>query len=170
MQRLENPSAMLSWAQLEPRKQKSMAGRGGRDYSAKPQTNGERFNLIRESLSLLYYADYKSFRSTANQNRDLFGALRGASSSKCPCPAPSQRGGKGNPNPNPNRNPNPNPNPNPPRGPSRGWREEVELHPKAQTRGTAPWGQSREDARAQLGKAWMGRGMEEGYGHLGMGK
>lgn len=65
-----------------------MAEWGGRDYSAKPQTNAERFNLIRELLSLLCYADYKSFRSTANQNRDLFRALRVATSSRCPCPSP----------------------------------------------------------------------------------
>lgn len=42
--------------------------------------------------------------------------------------------------------------------------------PMAQTGDTAPWGQSRGGARAQLGKAWMGRGMENGHGHLGMGK
>lgn len=85
----------LGGAQRGAERREWMAERGGRDYRAKPQTNGERFNLIRELLSLLYYADYKSFKSKANQNRDLFRALRVATSSPCPSPTlPSGSGGR----------------------------------------------------------------------------
>jgi len=118
-------SSAKGWAE----KGKSMAERGGRDYSAKPQTNGERCNLIREFLSLLYYADYKSFRSTANQNKDWFRALRVAASSSRPCPSAL-----------------------PPSG------VEAELHPGASgtERGCCPRGTSREDPGGKLG--WRGLG------------
>lgn len=117
-----------------------MAERGGRDYSTKPQTNGERFNLIRELLSLLYYADYKSFRSTANQNRNLFRALRVITPANAPVPLPRYPPGA-----------------------------EAELHPArgARTRDAAPAEKTgRIPGEGWAGKAWRGRARKKGYGHL----